>query len=303
VAKQKASLGDRTDSTTALADETFRYDDKLLASLQKLGHDIPAGHPARNGNLDKTKELCAMLIKYEVEGIRARLDRIYVEALHAPGHADEGPGGDALSLQHEVDSLYAEILPVAQMSAEKDYLDPTTQLIIQTARREGAFSDKAFAYVRTGVIRLVTLHFWILTSLCRYSNAWITSLTAHSNSRIVLMSATRIGRQPRKLSALQRQNSLSMSNLYKPSRHGAQRSMDLRRIDASHQAAGTPRHLYAFGTRSDVDPQAASEQTSRRLTPSCVSWVSCYLHLQKQSLMLQHSLRPFLPHWTVEGRK
>lgn len=70
------------------------------------------------------------LIKTTVETIRTKLDRVYLEALVAAAyqHANAPPSSTEIKeLGDEVESLYSEILPVAQMSVEQQRLDPAIQ--------------------------------------------------------------------------------------------------------------------------------------------------------------------------------
>jgi len=60
-----------------------------------------------------------------VDTIQTRLGRIYLEALACDGDDDDDVTTDDVeALQDEVESLYSEILPVAQMTVEQQHLDP-----------------------------------------------------------------------------------------------------------------------------------------------------------------------------------
>jgi hypothetical protein len=128
-------------------DSILKSDDKLLLSLQKLASDLGPGQPEDDTMIVRVRELCARLIKHTVEGIRTRLDRIYLEALsNAPAdrNADEQEISD---LQEELESLYSEILPVAQMSAEQQYLEPALQTLKANNGQRQERSVKAMQYV------------------------------------------------------------------------------------------------------------------------------------------------------------
>lgn len=67
------------------------------------------------------------LIKTTVETLRTRLDRIYLEAILAAersGDVKAATQDDVKALEEELESLYSEILPVAQMSTEQQHLEP-----------------------------------------------------------------------------------------------------------------------------------------------------------------------------------
>ncbi|ENH69882.1 hypothetical protein FOC1_g10009386 [Fusarium oxysporum f. sp. cubense race 1] len=108
-------------------DTVFQSDDKLLSSLQKLGWELDQQDPEEEKTIDKLRETCMRLIKTTVETLRTRLDRIYLEAILAAersGDVKAATQEDVKALEEELESLYSEILPVAQMSAEQQHLEP-----------------------------------------------------------------------------------------------------------------------------------------------------------------------------------
>ena len=149
--------------------EILRVDDKLLLGLQKLASGLDLGCEVEDGTVNWIRELCARytrlfalrcfaltvqrLIKYTVEGARTRLDRIYLEAMAGRGDDSKGTKGtdnaEVVALLDELESLYTEILPVAQMSAEQQYLEPALRLIASRTAQGGDRSSKAIGYVRT----------------------------------------------------------------------------------------------------------------------------------------------------------
>lgn len=130
---------------------TLREDDKLLLSLQKLATDLEPVKSENTESLAKIQELCAKLIKHTVEGVRTKLDRVYLEALDGSNlmqNGDSNGSQEAADLQEELESLYAEILPVAQMSAEQQFLEPARKFVANTDGRNQERATKAFDYVR-----------------------------------------------------------------------------------------------------------------------------------------------------------
>ncbi|KAF4442258.1 hypothetical protein FACUT_2075 [Fusarium acutatum] len=108
-------------------DTVFQSDDKLLSSLQKLGWELNQQDPEEEKTIEKLRETCMRLIKTTVETLRTRLDRIYLEAILAAersGDVKAATQEDVKALEQELESLYSEILPVAQMSAEQQHLEP-----------------------------------------------------------------------------------------------------------------------------------------------------------------------------------
>ncbi|GKT52702.1 vacuolar H+/Ca2+ exchanger [Colletotrichum tofieldiae] len=107
-------------------DSLLHSDDKLLLSLRKLGLELETEDPEDRENVERLREICMRLIKYTVETVRTKLDRLYLEALSSAHHdgVTSHPSDDVKTSQEELESLYAEILPVAQMSVEQQYLEP-----------------------------------------------------------------------------------------------------------------------------------------------------------------------------------
>lgn len=85
-----------------------------------------------------------------MEGVRTRLDRIYLESM-----CDLLPCTDnatleiaeSTALQEELESLYSEILPVAQMSTEQQFLKPAIRAISKQNNQSRARFSKAIDYV------------------------------------------------------------------------------------------------------------------------------------------------------------
>ncbi len=141
-------------STKQVVDSLLKSDDKLLLSLQKLASDLEPGRPENNEMIARIRELCARLIKYTVEGIRTKLDRIYLSNLGASSDDQEANSKEINDLQEELESLYTEILPVAQMSTEQQFLEPALRDIAASAGQGQERSVKAVKYVsRTSLQR------------------------------------------------------------------------------------------------------------------------------------------------------
>jgi len=169
--EQQSKVSDASVKQTV--DNILQSDDKLLLSLQKLASDLELGESDDDDTMTRIRELCARylypqllkfrkyslmtsrLIKYTVEGIRTRLDRVYLENVNPSttlnGH-DSDPK-EVNDLQDELESLYSEILPVAQMSAEQQYLEPALRTIAATNGQGQERSVKAVKYVGSSLIR------------------------------------------------------------------------------------------------------------------------------------------------------
>jgi hypothetical protein len=128
-----------------VVDSILRSDNKLLSSLQKLASDLDPFRSGDEETIARIRDLCARLIKNTVEGIRTRLDRIYLEALNNSANSHDADEQEVGDLQDELESLYSEILPVAQMSAEQQFLEPALREI---AARDGQGQERSVKAVK-----------------------------------------------------------------------------------------------------------------------------------------------------------
>jgi len=133
-------------------ESVLQSDDKLLRSLEKLGLELRASDSEEQSDVSSLRQLCARLIKYTVEAMRTRLDRTYLETISAAagsGTEDHAGEDDVAALQEELESLYSEILPVAQMTAEQQYLEPALQAVAGRNAKDSVQSAEATRYVRS----------------------------------------------------------------------------------------------------------------------------------------------------------
>ncbi|RDW59618.1 hypothetical protein BP6252_12705 [Coleophoma cylindrospora] len=127
----------------------LKSDNKLLSSLQKLSGELEPGQSGDDILVSKIRDLCARLIKHTVDGVRTKLDRIYLTALQEPVaeiHGDEQPPEGA-EMQEELESLYAEILPVSQMATEQQYLEPALKEIEIRSGFDQVRNERAVEYM------------------------------------------------------------------------------------------------------------------------------------------------------------
>lgn len=146
------SQNDTTDSTLEQhSSETLHSDDKILASLKKFSGALQQGSSGADDYSERIKQLCASLIKYTVEGVRVKLDRLYIEGLEGhPGSLGDGAAvqsEEMAGLKAELESLYSEIVPVAQMSAEQRYLRLALRSIAAHGEQGAERSKKITEYV------------------------------------------------------------------------------------------------------------------------------------------------------------
>ena len=133
------------------ASEILHSDDKILASLKKLSERLQQGSSGSDDHAERIKQLCASLIKYTVESIRVRLDRVYIEGLEGNSgsleESREGQSAEMIALREELESLYFEIIPVAQMSAEQRYLQLALRNIAAQGGEGAERSKKIAEYI------------------------------------------------------------------------------------------------------------------------------------------------------------
>ncbi|KAF3769449.1 hypothetical protein M406DRAFT_343702 [Cryphonectria parasitica EP155] len=139
------------DEVVSIVDSVLHTDDKLLSSLQKLGWELDAEDTEETESVTKLREICARLIKYTVECIRTKLDRVFLESLGSaqkPIQTDEDTAGeDIAAQQEELEELYAEVLPVAQMSVEQQCLEPSLRSLSAKNSNSAGRSSEALEYI------------------------------------------------------------------------------------------------------------------------------------------------------------
>ena len=110
---------------TVLAEQLGR-DDRLLSKLSKLATGLRGFDDFAQESINRSVTLCKALATYVAEGIRCRLDRIYMEASRSLGKGWIPTDETDLysSVQEEMSSLYSEIAAVAEMSVNCEFENP-----------------------------------------------------------------------------------------------------------------------------------------------------------------------------------
>lgn len=93
--------------------------------------------------------LCCSLIKTTVETVRAKLDTVYLDALSSNdvSSGEHVSQDDVKALEEELESLYSEILPVAQMVVEQQHLEPALKSVSANSGQSINHSATAVTYV------------------------------------------------------------------------------------------------------------------------------------------------------------
>ncbi|CAG8066768.1 unnamed protein product [Penicillium olsonii] len=101
----------------------LKQDDKALGSLEAL----MSGIKVRGNNasmVKRTSHLSTMLSEYVAEEIHYRLDRLYLESIHANIASSTLDGATNTELEEELESLYPEIELLAEMSTRQQFHEP-----------------------------------------------------------------------------------------------------------------------------------------------------------------------------------
>lgn len=133
-----------------IVDGMLQSDDKLLCSLQKLGWELDTEDQEETESVSKLRDICARLIKFNVECIRTKLDRTYLETLEPfprSGGSERDAEDDITAQQEELEELYTEILPVSQMSVEQQWLEPSLRSLSSKNGNSLNRSAEALDYV------------------------------------------------------------------------------------------------------------------------------------------------------------
>jgi hypothetical protein len=96
-------------------------------------------------------------VKITVETVRAKLDTTYMDTLveaERSGRVQLSTQDEVQALEAEVDSLHSEILSVAQMSVEQQYLEQALQTVSTEGGQSAMRTSKALEYV--------SVHQWFL---------------------------------------------------------------------------------------------------------------------------------------------
>ncbi|CAN8097332.1 unnamed protein product [Discula destructiva] len=141
---------DAQDNMANTVDDMLHSDDKLLSSLQKLGGELDTEDPEETESVSKLRDICARLIKFNVECIRTKLDRIYLDSLEpfsTSGDNNRAVQEDVQAQQEELEELYSEILPVSQMSVEQQWLEPSLRSLSSKNGNKLNRSVEALRYI------------------------------------------------------------------------------------------------------------------------------------------------------------
>ncbi|KJZ74913.1 hypothetical protein HIM_05644 [Hirsutella minnesotensis 3608] len=141
---------DALPNITQLVDGVLKADDKLLASLQKLGWELEQPNSDEAARVEKLRETCMRLIDATAEAVRLKLDAAYLDALvdgEQSGLDKSVSSSEVKALEEEVESLYTELQPVAQMAVEKQHLEPAVRSVSAKTSKSMGRSVEALEYI------------------------------------------------------------------------------------------------------------------------------------------------------------
>lgn len=162
------------EDVASVVNSVLRADDKLLASLQKLGRELDVEDPEEAASVTKLRDICARLIKFTVECVRTKLDRVYLEALEASQSSNDRVSPQEMTTQtEELEELYSEILPVAQMSVEQQWLEPSLRSLSAKNGNSVNRSADALEYVSHSCLSItLPCHLYLPENLTQILNCF-----------------------------------------------------------------------------------------------------------------------------------
>ena len=110
----------------ALLAEHLRHDDRLLSKLERFPVGLKSFDGSKRELTARSRISCKKLATYVADGIRCRLDRVYLEASRSRGKSWVTTDDTDLtsSVEEEMNSLYSEIAAVAEMSVNCEFEIP-----------------------------------------------------------------------------------------------------------------------------------------------------------------------------------
>ncbi|KAG5927799.1 hypothetical protein E4U42_001768 [Claviceps africana] len=203
----------------------LQSDDRLLSGLQKLGWELDQPDLEEARAVDKLREICMRLIKTTVETVRARLDTIYLETLIAAersSHLNPATSEEVTELQEELESLYSEILSVAQMSTEQQHLEPALRTIAAKSRQSLGKTVLSLNYVNECLTylqeRMTRLHSHVEKSKSYQAVAEAMTATAKAELAVdVVAPSGTISKQPLPVSPVRPRVNATDKNARQPS--------------------------------------------------------------------------------------
>lgn len=131
--------------------EQLKRDHRLLSKLSKLGIGLTGFNDVDRETMDRSLTLCKALATYDAEGIRCRLDRIYMEASRSL--SKEWISSDDIdlcsSVREEMSSLYSEIAAVAEMSINCEFESPLFGHFRLKQGKDGEYGALVLDFVST----------------------------------------------------------------------------------------------------------------------------------------------------------
>ncbi|KAH0566143.1 hypothetical protein GP486_000473 [Trichoglossum hirsutum] len=133
--------------------EVLKSDDRAFSRLEKLMADLACSELADGNAAVKSETLSRKLTAFNAELIKARLDRIYVQAGLTTSTESrtilepEIHKGEIEHLLEDLESLYSEIYSVAEMSTQNQFLGPILRAISDDDILLKSVSEERMNYV------------------------------------------------------------------------------------------------------------------------------------------------------------
>ncbi|PFH58766.1 hypothetical protein XA68_13228 [Ophiocordyceps unilateralis] len=117
------------------------------SSPRKLCCELDKPIPDEELLVDRLRKTCARLVETTVDTARTKLDRVYLDTLVATRRSEPVADDDVAAVREEVESLYSEMLPVAQMSIDRQHVQPAFDSIAAKSGRSLSRTTEALEYM------------------------------------------------------------------------------------------------------------------------------------------------------------
>ncbi|KAI9653173.1 MAG: hypothetical protein M1829_001333 [Trizodia sp. TS-e1964] len=249
--------------------ELLRGDDKILARLQNMTFEFAIPNKETPALMEKVQQLCSKLVELNTQGIRFRLDRIFLE-LHGgivktpsvPSESQEAMA-DLQALQEELESLYSEIDSVAEMAVSQEYLEPILQHLEGQDHTANQLSKSCLDYVVLALTHLINKLQLVATRVNNHKNHRdaLETLCTIASKELHMESPQNATPPPKSRNAVRRRTSASSNK--SPGRNlKARRRSSLISFDDESEPHQQLLRVLGLSIPSDSDPGEMEEVLS-----------------------------------------
>ncbi|KAJ5621214.1 hypothetical protein N7528_005997 [Penicillium herquei] len=271
----------------------LKQDDKALALLESvLSETESKGDNA--STVKRAAHLSQLLADYSADEIHHRLDRLYLEAIHASANASrDGTAGDETIgvLEEELESLYPEIGVLAQISTKHQFHDPILREIHNEHSHLRASSQQKLEHILDVLIDMTLSKQSLTTQLADWESA--CEVLVNITTLYQTETANRLVAQPSRRESLRRrslQSGLMLGATRTPASRPELPSLEnlLRRIGVSPDSILQPR-IEEGGAQGLYEKRMQMLETVRRLGTSAEAPIREHFNHSDQAAQLLES--------------